>query len=299
MRQFEVNKLALIMVQPPEGYADASPAPTVELYSAQNAAVQASTNATRGTAAAVATIADGSDSASCDTVANFKIGMPVWVATTGGRGYEDLVVDINSSTKVLTLGQKARFAVASGSIKDHSLAYSFAALSNAVVRRNCRVVFRYSVGGVSRSLARTVDFVRFPFALPITESDVEKVSATFGLTGGSKGEYLRYLEQAESDIAMMLRGQQIQPDLCMERDLLCSAAVYRVLQLRNITKGELSERFSALFSEQMAAFLTSRTWYDSDEDMVQTPSGNGTLAPPGGSSSNTANQIGPKYALVS
>lgn len=296
-RQYEVSQ-SVEVSHYPQGYADASPAPSGSIVSAQGETL-ASTTAARGTATAVATVAAGSREVSCDTIANFKVGLPYWLATAGGRGIEVRVVDIDSVGKKLWLAEPVRWAVASGSIKDHRLYLSISSSTNSKVRRACRTAWRYSIGGVARAEHRTLDFVHTPFELAITDADIDRVSATFGAMSGEGGEWSRLKEQAESDVSMALLGAQVKPDLCIERDLLKSAAVYRVLQLRHVQKPELAERFAALYAEQIGLFLGSHTWYDSDDDLRQYTTDPSLSLPAGGRVDAPTDRLPPKRARVS
>lgn len=268
--QYPINTDAIINFYPSLGYADASPAPSVYILSKADGSVLASTSATRGLASATGSAEQGAFSLTVSDLTHFTSSKPYWVSTSAyGRGYEEILLDIlaNGSGKnaTATFSNRLRFALTNGLIRDHKLSVTLPAASNTAVNRGCTVVWTYYVKQEKIIDYQNVDFVKKPFSLNITESDVEKVCASFGELGGEASAYLRYIPQATEDVYGWLRSRNVCPDLVIEKDLLKSATLYRVLQFRNFAKLELAEKYQELYENALSRFEQSHAWIQEDE----------------------------------
>lgn len=348
--QFEVGRPSTFAAHP-ACYADASPAPTVEVYDAQLGIIVAVTSATRGSASGTAlAVLERSDQVSftlqtlsstvtatpgtgvsavwsptryvsiaslsvtsggetgvftpssvnpptdtkkyyydatagrvyfkaSDAVTEFVVvyysnlfyvGQRYWLSSSGGRGFESTLVDITTSgsTAAATLEHSSKFAITGGTIRDHRLSHVLSA-GVSTIKRSARVVWRFSRDGEAQSLTQMVDFVKFPFSVVVTDEDLARAYVSYTELSGSKGQYSKYIAQAEQEVYQYLRGQQILPDLCMERELLKTALVYKAIALRHVDKDELYIKYDVMYNNAMSSFLSSKTWYDDDEDLIK------------------------------
>lgn len=257
MKQYEINKTAILEFYPKGVCSSAS----LELQDSNGATFLAETVALTGSASATGSANQYAESITLSNVTNFTASRPYWVSTTAnGRGYEENCLDICTGSNAFYFGDKRlRFALVNGLVRDHRIYFSFTG-SNAV-RRGCSAIWRYVLGGETFTEYQSIDFVRKPFKIAINESDIEKACATFGLNAGETSIYLKnYPEQAISDICQNLRGHNIFPDQVVEKDLLKSAAIYRILQFRHFSNIEMAEKYEALYLESMAHFYSSKAW---------------------------------------
>jgi len=292
MRQYEIDKDAILVFYPPNGVCD-DDSQKFQLVDALNGALVAETTATKGAASATGSWTINAESMTISDYTYFTASKPYWVSTgLYGRGYEEKCLDVDPNGSGLnatfTPTQKAKFSVTNGLVRDHGIYYTYAAASNTAVKRNCTAIWRYEISGESFVEYQTVDFVKKPFKINITENDIEQVCATFGITAGNYGIYMNYIGQAINDIYNWLRGQQIYPDLVIEKDLLKNAAIYRILQFRNIANFELSDKYRELYMESLAQFLTSKSWLQGDTEILSSVP----------ESEIALKRIPPKYMLV-
>ena len=288
MKQYEINQDATLCLWPSQGVADSA---TFELQDAVEGSIVTESNATLGSAYATGSWSRGAETFTVSDYTHFTASKPYWVSTSVyGRGYEERCLDIDPNGSGLnatfTPAQKAKFTVTNGLIRDHGLYYTFAAASNTAVKRNCIAVWRYTIGEEDFTEYQSIDFVRKPFRISVTESDIERACATFGINGGDYNLYLAYIEQAKVDIYNFLRGQQIYPDLIIDKDLLKNAIIYRVLQFRLFDKLELADKYGQLYENTLAQFLTSKSWLAEDTNIL------------GSSTELTLRKIPPKYMLI-
>jgi hypothetical protein len=286
MKQYEINKDAKLILWPAEGVADSA---TFELQDCYGNSIVAETNATLGSAYATGSATQYDESFTISDITHFSASKPYWISTSAyGRGYEERCLDVaangSEDNGLFTLFAPCRFSFTNGLIRDHSLCYTYEAASNTAIQRGCVAIWRYQIQDDTYTYTQTIDFVKKPFKLNITEQDIEKVSRLFGIQNDNASAYLGYIQQAENDIYIALRGEQLYPDQIVEKELLKGAAIYRVLQFRHLSNLEKSEKFESLYESALSKFLTSRSWIvDEVSD---------------GAVETNINNIGPKYMLI-
>jgi hypothetical protein len=286
MKQYEINREARLILFPSQGVVDSA---TFELQDCYGATIVAETNAVLGSAYATGSATQYDESFTISDITHFTASKPYWISTSAyGRGYEERCLDVASNGSgnngLFTLYSPARFGFTNGLIRDHSLTYVYGADSNTAIRRGCVAIWRYSIRDDDYTYTQTIDFVKKPFKLNITESDIEKVSRLFGIQNDASSAYLGYIEQAENDIYIALRGEQLYPDQIVEKELLKGAAIYRVLQFRHLGNLEKAEKFEALYETALANFLSSRSWIVDETNDSETET--------------NINNIQPKYMLI-
>lgn len=212
--------------------------------------------------------------------AAFVVGRRYWL-DDGYQGYE---VECYSKPLATTLviTEPLRRAITSGSIKGHGLRVTLGTSVTGSLRRHVRVEWSATLTGATYKSTEFVDVVELPFALFVTEADLESADPSFGEQVGSSARWRRWVDGAIEDVWQALEGAGLKPDCVRSRDVLTRPVVYRALAIRHQRDPELAERYKALFEESWAHVISSKdTWYDADDDLVPSdaedsaPSGSG------------------------
>lgn len=222
----------------------------------------------------VSSVNRGDTSLSVGDGSSFVVGDPYWLQTDGGKGYLVRLDDKDGNT--LKLSQPARFAISSGSIKGIRCVYTNTFSSEF---RRGRLEYEW-VSAIDsrtgRSQPITFDVVNKPFALNISERDLETKNTNFGEEIGTTSQWELLKEGARDDIWSWLSGRRIEPDLIIDRQMLQLAMVYRVLALANKRDIEVYTQWQEQYVEQLQAFARSESWYDLNEDLTRNTAGRQT-----------------------
>lgn len=266
--QYRTSVASVLEFYPPQGVA--SSATVAGFVSGTSASLFASESVTLDTASA--TVSGHTASATLLTVddsTGFVVGRRYWAETAGGRGREVTVIDVPNGTS-LELDQPIGFVVTA--IAGHGLRRTLTAEEAGTVRRRCRVLWTYTVDGMGYVADQMIDIVEMPFALHLTEEDIEEAYPPAGEHAGSRRAWAKVLRKAEGEVFNRVAAEQIEPDLVRERDLLRDAAVYRALQLLSVRNQDFTdagayERWESLYEQTISRFLAGKYWYDSDDDL--------------------------------
>jgi hypothetical protein len=273
-RQHEVSQTALLELYPPEGPVTT---PTVSVYSSSGASL--------GTPSVTADAASQTVSATrglrelSGTTTGFVTGRRYWLSTaSGGYGYADRVEDLNALSSKIYLANGAKRDYSGGLLRGFRLSASITAPTSP--SRNCRVVWRYSVGGEARAVTEIVDFVRMPFRLGLTPAVLDEVSGTLAGDLGASGDWEGIIDRAEREAFAWLAGQGLRPELVIDRQGLTSAYAWRVLALRYAgATDERYQRYQDEFARALHDYSQSRGWYD-EEDNLSTGTAIDDKSPP-------------------
>jgi hypothetical protein len=279
--QYEADVGGLLEFYPREGVPTAA---TVVAYRSGYSELFAEGAVTLDTASQ--TVADVEHDATVISVADesaFVVGRRYILATDGGRRVDVEVIDKASGE--LTISEPPGFEIASGTIKGHGLRRTLSAAEAAVIRRNVRVLWEYTVAGVTYRKPQWIDIVAMPWALDVSAADMRGVYPTFTDVAGDG--WRQWVAQAERDIWRALAAEGATPDLCVQREMLVDAACYRILALATTDEdGQEHDRWQRQYKDAIAQFVASRPWYDSDGDLVADIGGysyhelaDGTLVP--------------------
>lgn len=231
----------------------------VAMYSASGAELFASAAATVDTTSAVIVTGDhGSDTVTVAATAAFNIGQLYRVSDAYGRGI-DLVLVGKTATTSLVFNGELPFSVVGGSVKSLKSSKSFTLPD--VTYRSVRVVWTSDV----EAETDIIDIVRIPFSIPITANDVAEAEVLF--TGSASKSINNHMLRAVDDVENWLRGEQIFPDLVIDRSMLRTVAIWRTLYLRHMRDEGLRMAFEKELESAKAAFKTSKSWYNSDDDL--------------------------------
>lgn len=227
---------------------------------------------TASTALTVAA-AEGDASITVTSTSGFAAGRRYWITQASGEGHEVRVRRVTSAT-VLQLDAPLREPLAiSSTIAGHRLTKAITTAHTASVRRGCRAEWELTWSDASVTAESDLfDIVLLPWALGVTEGDLERVYPGFGELAGYGWEGLA--RAGEDWVRAKLCGRQLRPDLCAERDVLKLAAVYRTLYLWTLTSPQsspetLAARLEKEAGDLLADYLSSRQWYDTDEDLAR------------------------------
>lgn len=191
------------------------------------------------------------------TTAAFTVGKRYRVIAPDSRTV-DLLLVAKTATD-LTFDSEIPWTSTLGTVRAQRVYASFTAPD--ATYRSCRVVWTY--GTVEEY--DILDVVRMPFALVVPEQRVVDAEVLYVDTLGNRPA--RHIAQAARDVELWLRGQQIYPDLVIDRSMLEQAVVWRALYIRHIRDTELRDVFAREYETACAGFKASRSWHDSDDDL--------------------------------
>lgn len=285
--QYEADVGGLLEFYPREGVPTAA---TVTAYRSGQSELFSADTVTLDTASQ--TVADVDHDATTLAVADesaFVVGRRYILASDGGR-----LVDVECIDKAageLTISEPPGFDIASGTIKGHGLRRTLSAVEAAVIRRDVRIVWAYTVGGRAYRRVQWIDIVAYPWGLDIDAQTMRRAYPSFTELAGDGWE--EWIPQAERDIWRELAKHGAKPDLCVQRDPLVDAAAFRILALAALRDdGEEHDRMQREYKAALAQYVASRPWYDSDGDLVADIGGysyheleDGTLVPDEGDAS--------------
>lgn len=242
---------------------DALPAPTVQIVGPSGEAILSSTAAVRDvTAASIVTGLAGARTITVSTVAGFVVGRVYVVASPDGLTSTLRLVAISSTAVSLTFDSEIPYTSTSGAVSSQILSVNSVDLPDTTYR-DARIIWSYSSASESIEEVQTVDIVRRPFALDVTEQLVSEAESSF--VDVSSRRPGRHIEQAKVDVENWLRSQQIMPDLVRDRSMLEQACVWRACMLRYFGS-ELRELCRAEYEAALAQFKTSKSWVEEAED---------------------------------
>jgi hypothetical protein len=224
------------------------------------------------------------DPASQSITSGLAGGRTITVANTSaftvGRRYRILVLDgrsvdlllIAKTAADLTFDAEIPWTSTAGTVRAQRVSVSFTAPD--ATTRSCRAVWTY---GTAEEVD-IIDIVRMPFALIVSEQRVVDSEQLYVDTLGHRPA--RHIAQASRDVELWLRGQQIYPDLVIDRSMLEQAVVWRALYIRHIRDEELRGVFGKEYESALSAFKLSRSWYDSDDDLQRLSEKDPSQQPP-------------------
>jgi hypothetical protein len=189
---------------------------------------------------------------------------------------EEVTVDGFDATTIKLVDPIQYDQTTSSTIKAHRLTQALTSGNTANRERNLRALWSYTVDSVDYVTEQYFDIVRQPFEIKITERDLEAFGGA-QLIGTLPREQLNaYIEGGHRTLEMMLRGDQIEPDLVRNPDDLRDALAHLVLEAVAQAQGSLGpdgrnrafERHKQLAAVAYAGYMSSRSWYDADDDLV-------------------------------
>jgi hypothetical protein len=255
-------------------------AATVEIVSSAGEVLLASTAATRDTTAATISAGlSGSRSVTVNTIVGFVVGSTYVVSSNDGLSVALRLVAKAATTGSLSFDSEIPFSSSSGAVTSQILSKATVALPD-LTYRDARIIWGYTSGGATIEEVQTIDIVRQPFTLDVSEQRVSEAEASF--VDVSTRRPGRHVDQAKLDVENWLRSQQIKPDLVRDRSMLEQACVWRACMLRYLGT-EVRETCRAEYEQALAQFKTSGSWVEETED-AETKS--------------TSSSLRPKYILV-
>lgn len=205
---------------------------------------------------------------SVSSTTGFTVGETYLLTIPDGRRFRVRVVGVGSGA--LQLDQPLAVDAASGSTLT-GLAYRFATSSTmtATVRRRCRAQWAYTAG-VARYHQQRFDIVREPWALALTEPDVERYDHTFGETAGSSGRWMSLIEGVEGDLMRWLEKRRLYADLLKDRDYIQRAAALLLLaRFYGARPGAdnqaLANKWMKAYEAALVELADASLWYDADD----------------------------------
>ena len=258
--QIELNR-AYELVHYPEVLFDASPDPTVVILGPDGDDIVAEVAATRSGRQTDITGIVGDMVVTADDPSQVRLG-PMMIVS-GEQQYEVRVIRIDGNQVQLD----SRLRTDDGVLADHSLSVDIPSQTETI--RSARANWRGEIRGRYHREDISLDFVRDPFFIGITESDITSVGVLYGALGDNQGSYIEIRNRALADVMDWLYGKGIFPDLVKDRDLLKSAVIYRILHLRYARDPELSRAFSEMHHDSLMNFMASKSWYDANDDGVK------------------------------
>ena len=249
---------------------DVAPACTIDIYSSAGDSLLSAAATVDTASQAITSGLAGGRTITVATTAAFSVGKRYRVIAPDARTV-DLLLVAKTSTD-LTFDAEIPWTSTAGTVRAQRVYASFTAPD--VTYRSCRVVWTYS----TIEEYDVLDIVRMPFSVVVPEQRVVDAEVLYVDTLGSRPA--RHIAQAARDVELWLRGQQIYPDLVIDRSMLEQAVVWRALYIRHIRDAELREVFAKEYEASCTAFKASRSWYDSDDDLQRTSETNTDEQPP-------------------
>lgn len=272
--QYEKDVGGTLEYYPPEGVSSAA---TVVAYTSGTTTLFSSGPVTLDTFSQTGlTAAEGARDITVSSSANAVVGRRYWVTPDpGADGYEDRIIGIPDATSVM-LETPLKVAMAgSGTIKGHGLRRTLSTTEAGTLRERCRLVWRYTVGGIAYMHSELFDIVYWPFSLSVTEEELELADTAFGGQTGARGSWRKHVALAERDMWQALEGIGVRPDLVRSRDLLQLPFIYRTLYHRHRNDEAKAKIYAALYGEAWSHFTGSKdAWYDSNDDLCADLAGN-------------------------
>ena len=244
--------------RPEEGPATSA---TVKIVSAQGSDILEEAEASIGDVETNAAFVRDSAEVTVTSAAGISAGW-YWAQRAAGDGYP---VEVRGAASTTVYLRSPALETEAGKILDFELSKTVGAVD--ATHRDARVVWTYTVGGVEYISDQTIDIVRIPFALEISQATIATVEPEARSLGGSRQEILRARHGALDQVMLSLRGHQVRPDLVIDRRLLEPAAAYYFLALRHHRKSEQADKYWDMARRAMDEFYSSNSWYDSDDDL--------------------------------
>lgn len=284
--QIRTGSSDAVVWYPPEDTAPASASLT--LTDVNGGALSGSTwpqTVARDSASATLSAAAGerARAVSVSSTSGFTAGETYLLTLPDGRRFRVRLSGVGSGA--LYLDQPLAAAAASGSTVT-GLAYRFATNSTltATVRRRCRAQWSYTAGGVARYHQQRFDIVREPWALALTEADLERYCHTFGEDAGSSGRWLPLVDGVAADLMRWLEKRRLYADLLKDRDYIHRAACLGVLaRFYGARPGAdnqaLSNKWAKAYDIALTELADASLWYDADDsDTLSDGTGIGSLS---------------------
>lgn len=271
--QYTMDAAGTLELYPREGQADAdgdvyvytqgtSLLDSTLLNGSSNAIVDTVSTAISANASA------GDDTVTVTSATGLVVGRRYTIVNHEGRKQEITLLGLSSTTARLDQPLDFACTATTSTFTGHRLACALTTTHTSAVRRRMRVLWVYDVDSVTYRTTQWIDVVRIPFDLDVTEEDLEELDPGFGEWTGSRDGWKKARKGGLAAIWSYLAAQGIYPDLVRDLTLLRLAAAQKTLELFYFRMPALSERWGEAYRETMAAFQTSRAWYDSDHDMV-------------------------------
>lgn len=273
--QYEIGHEGEILFYPVEGRVDAVPAPTVEAHLADDTVLFAAEDVPLG---AFSQDVEGVDAdhvaVSVDDGTGAVVGERLWLATSGGRGREFELLDVEELAPVghrLQLDKRIGFSVGVGTISSHALRRTLTVADTAREARLVAVTWRYSVRGRRHAARDTIDIVQSPWDVSVPLDHIEDCAPDFGEAIGEfegwqgvRREARRWLwrEIARTGLAPDRAGHRdIQRDVIAWQCLLIWAQRERTtLQVSETERGSLVSRWTAWRDEAWHQFADAELW---------------------------------------
>jgi hypothetical protein len=224
----------------------------------------------------------GARAVSVSSTTGFTAGETYLLTLVDGRRFRVRVAGVGSGTLYL---DQPLSVVATTAATLTGLAYRFSANATmtATVSRRCRAQWSYTAGGVPRYHQQRFDIVREPWALTLTETDIERYDHTFGETAGSSGRWLTLVEGVAADLMRWLEKRKLYADLLKDRDYIHRAGALGVLaRFYGARPGkdaqDLAAKWTKAYEAALVELADANLWYDADDsDTLSDPSAVGSL----------------------
>lgn len=258
---------------------------TFELYSEEGTPTSGSVQLfTRGgsefTGALVASIDDLDATLDSEVFASSR-ELEVTVATGSfvkGRSYllgiEEIpvkVLAVDGTRVILDQGLPDNFP-AGAPVKGWRMAATLPAASNTTHRRGLEVFWSYlDSAGAARSASDTLDIVRRPFSVAVTETDVEQYDHTWGEHTDTTRRWRSLIDGAHNRVSNLLRAQGVWPDRASRFPEAKDAVIHSVLCLYYATTSEDEEdrersKYHCRLAETSVRTIASILPHDDDDE---------------------------------
>ena len=213
----------------------------------------------------------------------FTVGETYLLTLADGRRFRVRVAGVGSGT--LYLDQPLTTSITTTTATLTGLAYRLTLNTTvtASIRRRCRAQWSYTAG-TARYHPQRFDIVREPWALSLTETELERYCHTFGEDAGSSGRWMTLIDGVAVDLMRWLEKRKLYADLLKDRDYIHRAGALGVLaRFYGARPGKDNQDMAAKWAKAYEAALVeladAALWYDADDsDTLSDPSTVGSLS---------------------